>query len=195
MGREFLPLFGQGVQELLYVLGQAASAQFIGLGEDDAKGNGVLTQPFNELQVYLLGLVAAVYEDKERCQLGALQDVVVDYAGELVLLALAALGIAVAGQIHKIPVLVDKKVVDEQCLTGCGRCHGQALAVSQHVDEAGFTHVGTAYECVLGHAVLRAFAYVRVADYEFGALNLHFVWVLCVQKYEFLAESVKFAVY
>ena len=65
MGREFLPLLPEGVQEAGYVLREAASAQLIGLGEDDSKGNGVLTQPFYELQVYLLGLVAAVNEYKE----------------------------------------------------------------------------------------------------------------------------------
>ena len=117
--------------------------------------------------------MTAVNEYEQGRKLGTLQDVIVDDAGQLLLLALSALGIAVAGQIDQIPVFVDKEVVNEERLTWCGRCHGQTLAAGQHVDEAGLAHVGAAYERVFGHGVLRTFAHVRVADYEFGALYLH----------------------
>ena len=64
-------------------------------------------------------------------------------------------------------------MVYEQSLTGCGRCHCKAFAAGKHVDEAGFTHIGTTDKSVFRHVVLRAFAYVRVAYNEFGALYLH----------------------
>ena len=91
MGRELLPLLLEGGEELLYVIGELAAAQLIGLGEYYAERDGVLAEPLYELQVYLLGLVSAVYQYEQRGELGTLQYVVVDYFGELVLLALAAL--------------------------------------------------------------------------------------------------------
>jgi hypothetical protein len=73
-------------------------------------------------------------------------------------------------------------MVDKQRLSGCGRCHGQAFTVGQHVDEAGLANVGTANEGVLRHVMLRALAHVGVADYEFGALNIHLQKCFMVQK-------------
>ena len=42
MGRELLPLLLEGGEELLYVIGELAAAQLIGLGEYYAERDGVL---------------------------------------------------------------------------------------------------------------------------------------------------------
>ena len=52
------------------------------------------------------------------------------------------LGIAVARKVYQIPFFVDEEMVDEQGFSRCGRSHGQFGILGQHVDEAGFSHVG-----------------------------------------------------
>jgi len=173
VGREFLPLFQKGVQEFLYVFCEPAAAQLIGLSKYYAEGDGVHPKPLYELQVYLLRFKTAVYQYKQRCELGALQYVAVDYPLQFFLLLVAPFCITVARQVNQVPVLVYEEMVDKECLARCSRCHGQPLAVSQHIDKAGLAHVGAPYKSVLRAVVLRAFADIGVADYEFGTLYLH----------------------
>ena len=115
----------------------------------------------------------AVDEHKEAGHLCPLQDVALDDALYLLLSLLAAFGIAVAGEVYQIPLLVDEEVVDEHGLAGSGRGHGQSFAPSQHIDETGFSYVGPSDEGVFGQVSCRAFLYVSVADDEFSVRYFH----------------------
>ncbi len=124
-------------------------------GENDGKGYAVLAQPFCKLEVDGLRLMAAVDEDKEAGHLLALQYIGLYDALNLFLPFLSAFGIAVSRKVDDVPVLVDQEMIDEHGLSrGCG-CHGKPFPPCQHIDEAGFSNVGTSDEGVFGEMCLR----------------------------------------
>ena len=93
----------------------------------------------------------------------------------LFLAVLTALGIAVARKVDDVPVLINQEMIDEHGLSrSCGR-HGESFTPRQHVDEAGFSNVGTSDEGVFGECPAGAFFNVCIADDEFGACYLHFI--------------------
>ena len=175
MGRKFLPLFTQLLQVVADVAVYPAAFQLVGFGENDGKRHSVLAQPFYESEVYGLRFVAAVDEDKEAGHLLALQNVGLYDALNLFLAFLSALGIAVARKIDDVPVLINQEVIDEHGLSRSCGCHGESFTPRQHVDEAGFSNVGTSDEGVFGECPAGAFFNVCIADDEFGACYLHFI--------------------
>lgn len=175
VGRKLLPLFTQLLQVVADVAVYPAAFQFVGFGENDGEGYSVLAQPFYESEVYGLRLVTAVDEDKEAGHLLALQNVGLYDALNLFLAFLSALGIAVARKVDDVPVLINQEMIDEHGLSrSCGR-HGESFTSRQHVDEAGFSNVGTSDEGVFGECSAGAFFNVCIADDEFGACYLHFI--------------------
>ena len=161
VGRKLLPLFTQLLQVVADVAVYPAAFQFVGFGENDGEGYSVLAQP-----VYGLRLVTAVDEDKEAGHLLALQNVGLYDALNLFLAFLSALGIAVARKVDDVPVLINQEMIDEHGLSrSCGR-HGESFTSRQHVDEAGFSNVGTSDEGVFGECSSGAFFYGWIADDE-----------------------------
>ena len=167
MGGEFFPLFLQRLEEHGDVGAEYGCAGFVRLGEDDAERDAVLAQPFDELHVYLLWLVAGVYQDEQVGHLFPPQDIGRDDALQFFLLFLSYFRIAVPREVHEKPLLVDKEMVDEQGLSRGGRGLGQFFMVGQHVDQAGFAYIGTPDERVF--RVCRGWALVHpgVADDKF----------------------------
>ena len=175
--REFLPLAGEDLEVVLEVGGRLALGEFVGLGEDDGKGDGILAEPLDELEVNLLGFQAGVYEKEEQGHLFALQDVGGDHVLELLLLLLAAFGKAVARKVHEIPWAVggtsrefalggtvDEEVVDEDGLAWSGGSLGQLGIAREHVDEGTLSHVASAYEGIFGKGSVRALVHTGTGD-------------------------------
>ena len=171
--RKLFPLFLQFLQVVLHVFAQLGCAQLVRFGEDDGEGHAVFAQPFDELQVYLLRLVAAVDEDKQASERLAPEYVFGNDFLNLFLGRFAAFCISVTGQVHQIPFFVDEKMVDEERFARCGRCHGQLRVAGEHVDEARLAHVRTSDEGVFGQPVVRAFLHLRIAYFEFCVLDVH----------------------
>lgn len=70
--------------------------QFVGFCEDDGEGYAVFAAEVEEVDVFLLGFVAYVDEDKQTGQLFSVGHVVAYQVPEFVHFAFASLGIAVA---------------------------------------------------------------------------------------------------
>ena len=58
-------------------------------------------------------------------------------------------GVPVSGKIHKLPVFIDQKVIDQLSFTGSLWCLGQSFFLNQHIDKRGFAHIWASYKCVL----------------------------------------------
>ncbi len=116
MRRQFLPFFGQRGQECLYVSVKRVSAGFVRFCKDDSEWNSVLTEPSDKLQVNLLRLKTAVYQYEKAGETVPAENVLPNDSLNLHLLLPAALCVAISRQIHQIPFLVYKKMVDEQGL-------------------------------------------------------------------------------
>ena len=58
-------------------------------------------------------------------------------------------GKAIAGQVDKIPLIINNKVIDEHGLSGCRRCHGEPLTACKHVDQTAFSDIRTTDKRIL----------------------------------------------
>ena len=80
--------------------------------------------------------MSAVDEEHEAGELLSAHNVAVDEAVEFLQSRLSDASIAIARQIHDVPLVVDVEVVDEQRLARLRRSFCQTLALGQHIDEA-----------------------------------------------------------
>ena len=176
---KLLPLLAQLVHIGFGLCQHLGFGKLVGLGEHDAEGNAVLSEPGHKLQVDSLSRVTDVDEQEEVAHLLALEDVAVYHTLKLILVLLASLGIAIAREIDQEPLLIYKEMVDENGLAGSGRRLGQLAMIGEHVDETGFAHVASAYEGIFRQVGLGALAYQRAADGVFCRFYLHGVCILC----------------
>ena len=102
----------------------------------------------NEVQAY-------VNQQKHVYQLLALQYIAVNHLLQLLHLFFRALGKTIAGQIYQVPLVINNKVVNEQCFTGCGTGLSQIFLAGKHVYQARLTHVRTTNKGVFGFGILR----------------------------------------
>ena len=173
VGRQFFPLLGKRVEVEFDVCGKFSSRHFVGFCEDNAKRDAVLTQPLDELQIDALWLVARIDKQKEVHHLRASQDVAANHLLKLFPLPHASACITIAGKVHKIPIPVDKKMVDENRLAGCGRGFCQMGFTRQHIDEARFAYVASPYEGKFGQLSLRTLVHSGTANGVFGGFDNH----------------------
>lgn len=103
MGRERVPFLGQALEIGIDVLCEAYATELVGLGKNDAEWDVALSQPAHEFEVYLLGGMAAVDENKEVGEVLALKDVTADHLFELGALGFTALSETVARQVYEVP--------------------------------------------------------------------------------------------
>ena len=87
--------------------------QFVGLGHEDMDGHVGLGGPFEHQQVEILERMADVHHQYQPHQHLAFGQIVVQVFLPLVALALGHLGVAVAGQVHQAPFVVQGKKVDQ----------------------------------------------------------------------------------
>lgn len=174
MGRERIPFFCQELEIGIDILSEFGAAQLVGFSEDDAEGDVALSEPTHEFQVNLLGFMTAVDKEEEVGELCALEDVSRDDFFQACAFGLTSFGKAVAGQIHEIPFsTIDDEVVDEQGLARLCRGLGQLTVICQHVDEAGFAHVGASNESIFRTLMDRALADELAALDVCGVLDGH----------------------
>ena len=103
----------------------------------------MVVQILQHLQVIRAGGMAAVDELHQQGMMPGGFKIAVDEVIPALTVRIADLGIAIAGQIHKIAV-VHLIEVDGGRFARCTGHAGKVLAVAQLVDEAGLAHVGTA---------------------------------------------------
>lgn len=115
-----------------------------------------------------------VNEYEHASELRSLQDIAAYHLVEFLLHGLRAFGIAIAGQVYQVPLVVDEEVVDEQGLARCGGGLGQSFVAAEHVYEARFAYVASADEGVFGALVFGAVCHGRATDNVCGFLYLHF---------------------
>ncbi len=134
-------MFPQGTQVIVDVHLQSSTFQLIGFGEDDGERYTVFAQPFHEFEVDGLRFEPAVDEHKEIGHLLTFQDVVFDDGTYLILAFEPATCIAIAGQVDKVPTLVDEVVIDQLGFAGGSAGVGQFFALDEHVDQAAGAHL------------------------------------------------------
>ena len=166
--RQFLPLLRELGEVVLDVRGELALRELVGLREDYAEGNAVLAEPFDELEVDALRLMARINKKKEVHHLFATQDIARYHPLQFVPLLLSPLGIAIAGKVDEIPLIINNKVVDEYRLARCGRRLGEARPARQHVDKAGLAHIASSYKSEFRQFSLGTLVHTGTADDVFG---------------------------
>lgn len=171
--RQFLPLFREFAQVVLDVSRKLPLRQLVGFREDDTEGDSVLAKPFDEFEVDTLRLVTRIDEQEEVHHLLPSQDVTRYHPLQLVPLLLPSLRISVAGKVHKIPVLVNQKMVDEDGFAWSCRCFGEMLSSSQHIDEAGFSNIASPYKSELRQFSCRTLVHASTTDGIFGRFDEH----------------------
>lgn len=102
-----------------------------------------------------------------------LQDIAAYHLLKLFPLPHASACITIAGKVHQIPVPIDKEMVDEDRLAGCGRGFGQMCFARQHIDEARFANVASTDEGKFGQFSLRTLVHTGTANGIFGRFDNH----------------------
>ena len=120
--------------------------EFVTLGEDDRKRNLALSQLDEEVHIDLSYVVTAVDQDKEHHHLLREVDVVSDDLLELLLCRAGHLCVAVAREVHQVPLSVYEEVVHQSGLSWLAGCHSQLLVAAQHIDEGRLAHIGSSDE-------------------------------------------------
>ena len=92
---------------------------------------------------------------------------------KILLILFASLGVAISGKVHQIPVPIDKEMVDEDRLAGCGGGFGQMSFARQHIDEARFANVASTDEGKFGQFSLRTLVHTGTANGIFGRFDNH----------------------
>ena len=104
------------------------------------------------------GFEADIDQNEEEVELLAAEHVVGDELRELAPHGLRRAGVAVTGQIHEIPRVVDAEVVDQPGFARSSRDLGQPVAAGEHVDERRFADVAAADEGDVAQARLSGLA-------------------------------------
>src|SRR5690606_17166905 len=130
-------------------------------------------QPADEFEVEGLRGQPRVDQHKDVGEVGTPLQVIGHGLVELVAFALGDLGVAVAGQVHEAPAVVDGEEVDQAGLAGRAGDLGEAAVAGEEIDQRGFTDVGSTDKGELGPVVHRAGGQVRGAGVENGGEYLH----------------------
>ena len=183
--RQLLPCLRKPFPVALHALFALGFRELVGFGEDDAERYAVFAQHVDEPEVDALGLEADVRQHEQEVHLPAAEHVVGDERREPVAHGLRRAGVAVAGQVHQIPCVVDAEVVDEPRLAGRSRDFGQPRAAGEHVDERRFADVAAPDEGDVAQPVLRDLRDAFGTASEFGFRDFHRAGVFSVRAGRF----------
>lgn len=120
---------------------EGAGFRFIALGENEGEGEVVLDEPLEELEIDLLGRVAGVDEDEGAEEVLAVDEVVGDEFVELLAEVFGDFCVSVAGEVDEAPGFVDFEEVDLAGATGGFGNAGEAVLISEEVDEGRFPDI------------------------------------------------------
>jgi len=175
---EFFPLFRQDRQVGLNVGLLTGLGDFVGLGEHDDEGDAILAQEGQEIEVFLLWLVADIDEHTETGELLAFEHIMGDEVPEFVHLTFTSLCISVTRQVDEIPAPVDEEVIDKHGLAWSAGGHGKFPFARKHIDETGLAYIRATDEGVFGQIGLRTHIGPRTAAYKFCGLDFHHKYVI-----------------
>lgn len=174
LGKE-LPGVTHLVQEGLDVRAHGPLVLFVRFCKYETKRDLPFTQVTDKSQVDLLRGMTAVDEDEDGYEVGAFPQVVFDHFFPFLPLRLGALGKAIAGKVHEIPLIIDRKMIDQLRLAGDTGSLGQFVVIAKHVDQRGLADVTATDKGIFGPVRLWALEIVRAADDIDGRANDHTV--------------------
>lgn len=172
LGKE-LPGSAHLFQEVLDILADNALGFFVRLREHQAERDIPFSKPFQEFQVYLLRAMTGVDQYEHRLQVLPLTQIVLDHLLPPSPVRLPNLGKAVAGQIHDIPFVIDRKMVDQLRLAGSAGGLGQLFITGKHVDQGRLPHIASSDKSIFGPVGRRALCMIRAADDVSGGADDH----------------------
>ena len=172
-GRQLLPEFGEGFLHGFDVGHHFALFFLVSLGEDDGEGDAVGAEERDEFEVDTLGRDAAVDEHIDVGEGLAVEEIVAHHGAPFLTRGLGGAGVAVAGEVDKVPLIVDEEMINKLGLAGAARGFGESLDTGEHIDERRLADIRASDEGVLGATVVGALAVVGAADAESGTFDVH----------------------
>ena len=94
-------------------------------------------------------LMAGIYDQNAQRDKTILSKIVFHQAAPTVTFFFGDFGVTITGQIRKIDLAINAKIIDLRGFSRCGPHAGKILAVQQAVDHRGFSHIGAARKCHL----------------------------------------------
>ena len=129
-------------------------------------------QILQHLHVVGTGSVAAVQQLHQQADAAVVLEIGIDQLVPAFALGVGDLGVAVAGQVHKVGLIYFIKVDGGRFAWGSADA-GQFAAVAQLIDEAGFSHIGAAGKNDLRPVAVRQLAGQAVGCEKFAVIVVH----------------------
>lgn len=161
--RQYIPVFEQGFADAGDVLLALSIRQAVGFGINDNEGQSFFAQPVNKFYINVLWRDIRIEQYKSTHQIGTAAEVALNHNFPLAAIGLRGARIAVAGQVHQIPVFVDEKKIDGLGFAGLAGGEGQVSAPRDEIDERRLAHIGAPDESKFPSVVFRAGQFGRVA--------------------------------
>jgi hypothetical protein len=174
LGKE-LPALAHLVQETLHVHTDGSLVLFVGFCKYETKWDLPFAELIDEFQVDPLGGMTAVDEREDHYKVRPFPQVVFDHFFPFLPLRLGAFGKAIAGKVHEVPFVIDRKMIDQLRFAGSAGCLGQFVIVAKHIDQRRLADVAAADKGVLRPVWLWTLEIVRAADDINGRANDHAV--------------------
>jgi hypothetical protein len=120
---------------------QLVSRNLVCLGQNNRIWDLVMVHPLFHHLVRVRGRHPAIHEYYSQLQLFPIQEVAFDHAAKGLLHSAWRLRVSIAGQIHKIHALVDKKEVDRLRPAGRRTRSSQSTGIRESVQQTGFANI------------------------------------------------------
>lgn len=172
----------QGLADAGHVGFPLALFNFVVLVCHHHKGLSAGLEPLGHAAVVLGGLMSDVHQQQAQGQQAGVVKPLLNESAPPGSLLLGDLGVAVAGQVHEVDLIVDAEIVDMGGLTRCGTHPGKVFPAQEPVDDGGLAHVGPAGKGDLGQGVPGT-----VRHFRRRADKLR---VLCIQSHVVPLQSI-----
>ena len=106
----------------------------VSLGEYERERNLTFLQPLRKIQILLQRFQLGVHQEKDLLKGRALRQVGAHILIEIQLFGFGNFRIAIARQIHQVPLLVNAENINAACFAGLAGSVGELLAPREHVD-------------------------------------------------------------
>jgi len=183
-GRQLFPGFPEHFGIAFHLRLERIDAQFVALGIDQGEGDAFRAEFRDEVMVDLLEVMPCVKQHEKQHHLLAVEDVVADDVLEFLPAFLAHAGVAIAGQVHEVPGIIDQEMVDKLGLAGGGRSMRQPVDTAEAVDQGGFSDIAPSDEGEFRMTDFRLLVSALAASGKGCLLDDHECVGLMSQKYE-----------
>ena len=134
----------------------------------------VMVHPLFHHLVRIRGRHPAIHEYYSQLQLFPIQKVAFDHAAKGLLHSAWRLRVSIAGQIHKIHALIDKKEVDRLRPAGCRTRSSQSAGIRESVQQTGFANIRSPTKSDLRSQISGKLFPSRCTLDESGGTDFHF---------------------